>query len=367
MTVRHYREISEQAELRREAELQMATLAESTPAAILIIDNNGKISFSNRAASELLCVPDGELDGRSVREFLPTLAEIAGAASAEHAFRTAVNCRGQKADGSSFQASAWFATYPSQDGTRLAAIVTDISEELRESRETGLESLLKSTRVLVGSVSHEIRNMCAAIAVVHTNLGRMPHVRESEDYAALGSLAKGLERLATIELRLEDEPENAAADLAAVADEFRIVFEPVAKDASVSLSMQGFYDLPMAGGNHHSLLQVLMNLARNSVRAMQESAVKDLALKASAEGGEILIRVTDSGPGIRDASRLFQAFQHGADSVGLGLFISRALVRTYGGDLYHEPGSPGCTMCIRLKQWTEEADFGPLNISEIHA
>ena len=77
-----------------------------------------------------------------------------------------------------------FSTLPSSSGNRLAAIIVDGSEDLRDWQEASLQSILLSTRVLVGSVSHEIRNLAAAIVMVHSNLGRIPGVAESEDYSA---------------------------------------------------------------------------------------------------------------------------------------------------------------------------------------
>ena len=57
-------------------------------------------------------------------------------------------------------------------GPRLAALVVDASEDMREREETSLEQLLAGSRILVGAVSHEVRNVCGAIAVIHENLVR---------------------------------------------------------------------------------------------------------------------------------------------------------------------------------------------------
>ena len=51
------------------------------------------------------------------------------------------------------------------------------------------------------------------------------------------------------------------------------------------------------------------------------------------------MRFEDSGPGIAAPERLFQPFQQGAEGTGLGLYISRAVLRSYGGDLRFEPQS----------------------------
>jgi two-component system, LuxR family, sensor kinase FixL len=368
LTLRHYRELSEQVARRKETEDQIETLVRSTPAAIIILDSLGEVKLCNRAAEELLAMQQGALLGRRIGDFLPTLASVATDSESSTPYRTATVCRGRRADGEYFQACVWFATYDTREGKHLATIITDSSEDLRDFQESSFQSLLKSTRVLVGSVSHEIRNVCAAISVVHANLGRLPGVSASEDYAALGTLAQGLERLATVEMPSGSEPEPGIVNVSTLLEEFRIVVDPAIEAESVDLEIRPGDDLPPAMGDHHGLLQVLLNLARNSIRAMQGSQERKLTVTACGDGEVVLIRFGDTGPGVTNPDRLFQAFQQGADAVGLGLFISRALVRSSGGDLYYEPGGAGCTMCIRLRAWTSGLEsIGPADISEMHA
>ena len=60
------------------------------------------------------------------------------------------------------------------------------------------------------------------------------------------------------------------------------------------------------------------------------------------------VRITDTGPGIKSVPQLFQPFQQGAESTGLGLYISRAFVRSFRGELRHDPSMPGCSFVIEL-------------------
>ena len=363
---RHYREMTEEIARRQEAEGQLRTLVDSSPAAIITLDADGHVILANQAAHEMLQVPVGELPGHSIREYLPTLADLQAAGGALP-YRTATNSRGRRANGEYFLACVWFATYQTRNGQHLAAIITDSSEDLRDFQETSLESLLKSTRVLVGSVSHEIRNVCAAIAVVHANLGRIAGVAETEDYTALGTLAQGLARLATVELQSAGESEKCAVNLGSLLEELRIVLEPTLEGESIELEMRDDHELPMVSGDHHSLLQVFLNLARNSVRAMEESVHRRITITPALEDDAVVVRFSDTGRGVTQPTKLFQPFQQGADAVGLGLFVSRALVRASGGELYHEPTPIGCTMCVRLKVSPHHQYFGEANPSEIHA
>ena len=344
---RYLEEVREQVELRREAENQLRSLIETSPAAIFTVSTDGLIQLANHAAHELLQVPASSLIGSSIGDYLPMIRDLVEDEQTLP-YRTVTHCRGRKADGESFLAGVWFSTYPSRTGNRLAAIVTDTSEDLREWQERSLENLMRSTRVLVGSVSHEIRNLCAAINVVQRNLGRIPGVAGSEDFAALATLAQGLARVATVELQSAGESEHEAVNLASVLDELRIIVEPSFSGDGMALRWEIQSGLPMVSGDHHGLLQVFLNLARNSRRVMKSSPHKELIIRTKVEPETVSVIFTDSGPGISHPERLFQPFQEGADVVGLGLFVSRAIVRGCGGELFHSPDSPGCTMIVQL-------------------
>jgi C4-dicarboxylate-specific signal transduction histidine kinase len=100
--------------------------------------------------------------------------------------------------------------------------------------------------------------------------------------------------------------------------------------------------------DRHSLLQVLLNLTKNSQRALETSAVKTIEIAASARLGAVEIRLTDSGPGIAPGQKLFQPLQKGADATGLGLYLSRAFMRSFRGDLRHDPDRAGCSFLLEL-------------------
>jgi signal transduction histidine kinase len=71
-------------------------------------------------------------------------------------------------------------------------------------------------------------------------------------------------------------------------------------------------------------------------------------MTAYALEGTVVIRVSDNGPGIAAADRLFQPFQPGASSTGLGLFVSRAIIRTFGGELHQTQQSGECSFIVEL-------------------
>jgi C4-dicarboxylate-specific signal transduction histidine kinase len=107
--------------------------------------------------------------------------------------------------------------------------------------------------------------------------------------------------------------------------------------------------LPLVVADAHGLLQAFLNLAQNSYRAVQEGSVRELDIAVSVQEGKALIRFRDSGPGIALPERLFQPFQHAADGTGLGLYVSRAVVRSFGGDLRFDPQVEGSCFVIELQ------------------
>jgi len=104
--------------------------------------------------------------------------------------------------------------------------------------------------------------------------------------------------------------------------------------------------------DHHSLLRVLLNLARNSRQALEGSPVKEVRISTAVESDLVLVRFRDSGPGVTRPDELFRPFQAGAHAFGLGLYVSRAILRSQGGGLRYESQSAGS--CFTVELWPVE-------------
>ena len=259
------RRVESEAAARRSAEEQLEFLIESSPVAILTMTADCLVLRANQAAHKLFGVPDGGLAGRSIRRYVPALGRVPIGGAAQPTFRTEMQCRGQRDSGEVFLADVFFSTYQTAIGPRLAALVVDASEQLREREESGLEQLLASSRILVGAVSHEIRNVCGAIAVIYENLARSGALRADRDFEALGSLVETLTRIASVELKQSQRPDPVAGiDLFETLDELRIVLEPYCQEAGIEVHWSVPEELPPVWADRHSLLQVLLNLIKNS-------------------------------------------------------------------------------------------------------
>ncbi len=97
--------------------------------------------------------------------------------------------------------------------------------------------------------------------------------------------------------------------------------------------------------------QVLVNLVRNAVQAMSDTAQPRLRLRARLEFGRVLIQVADNGPGIPEsiADQIFiPFFTTKRDGSGIGLSLSRQIVMAHGGELVADSSEGGSTMSILL-------------------
>jgi signal transduction histidine kinase len=317
--------------------------------AVLIMTADSHILRANQAAHRLFRVAAGQLAGRSIRRYVPALGRVPFLGETPQTFRTEMQCRGQTESGDVFLADVFFSTYQTAVGPRLAALVVDASEELRDREEASLEQLLTGSRILVGAVSHEVRNVCGAIAVIHENLVRNGALEGNKDFEALGSLVEALNRIASVELKqTRQETQIGGVDLSEVLDDLRIVLDSHCHEAGIEVRWSIPPELPPVWADRHSLLQVLLNLTKNSERALEHAAEKRIEIAVEANADRAAIRVTDSGPGIASPEKLFQPFQKGADSTGLGLYLSRAFVRSFHGELRHDAAAPGCSFVIEL-------------------
>jgi two-component system, LuxR family, sensor kinase FixL len=351
----HLAEVERQIALRKEIEEQLQTLVESSPVAIVTVDSTGTILLANEASQALLAPGDISLAGQPIGEFLPAL-QAALQTQRPRQFRTELRCRAKRKNGEPFLAAVWFSTYVTPRGPRLAAIIVDLSEELRDREELSLDHLLKNTTILMSAIAHEIRNLSGAVLVVHKNLSRFPGLESNEDFRALGTLVEGLAQLSAMESRPAVDQHPDAVELSTVFDELRVLLEPSYREAGIEIVWQLRDDLPLVSGDHYGLAQVFLNLSLNSLRAMAATQRKRLSISTSVQTDSVVIRFEDTGVGVSSPDSLFKPFQHGADATGLGLYVSRAIVRNCGGDLTFEPRREGCCFAVTLARVAEKRE-----------
>jgi two-component system, LuxR family, sensor kinase FixL len=346
LALQHLERVHLEQKRRQDAEEQLALLVESSPAAILTIDADGTVLASNNAAAALFL--SDSLVGRRIADYVPLLADALRFLAAPNDLRAAAQCQGRRENGEIFLAQTWFSCYATPHGMRLAAIVVDVSEEMRDREEEGLRLLTRGNLIAAAAVSHEVRNLCSAISLLCSNLKDKHPLAEDEDFQGLIALVDGLERIAAGALSGKTQEALEEVPLRDVLDHLRIAIEPEWREIEGTVVWRLAPEMPFVLAERHGLLQAFLNLAKNSHRAVQGCSTRELRIVVSVEDAVVQVRFQDSGPGIAEPNRLFQPFQSGADGAGLGLYLSRAVVRGYGGDLCYEPGTAGTSFRVDL-------------------
>jgi PAS domain S-box-containing protein len=347
-------QIEQERDARRDAEEQLEILIESSPVAIVTADASGTVLMANGAAHRMLGVSQGELPGKRIQKYLPALTNIAMEKSSLQLLRAVMQARGLREDGEAFLADICFSTYQTGAGTRLAAMVLDISEDLRAHEVAGLHQLLEGSRIAVSAMSHEIRNVCGAIAVVHRNLKRAPSLAGNKDFEALGSLVDALEKVASV--NVQQSPSQATeVDLTVLLDELKIIVAPALDENGIRSQWTTEPGLPLVWADRSSLMQVFLNLISNSVRALARKKHRTLAIAARSQGTQVMVEVSDNAGGVAQPEHLFRPFQAGAEATGLGLYLSRAFLRSFGGELRYSAMANGACFIVELLRAQEAA------------
>lgn len=113
--------------LSTESQQRLKVLVETSPAAIVAVDARGIIELANKAAADLMDPRGATVVGSPIAAFLPELHHAIRWEEAPQ-FRTSMQCRAHRSNGESFLADVWFSTYTEGGTHKLAAIITDATE-----------------------------------------------------------------------------------------------------------------------------------------------------------------------------------------------------------------------------------------------
>ena len=181
----------------------------------------------------------------------------------------------------------------------------------------------------------------------------LPVVRDAVDRAAQQALRAGqiIRRLREFVARGEAEPKiESVVKLIEDASALALVG---AKETGARVMFNFDPSVELVLADKVQIQQVLLNLIRNAVEAMQESARRDLTISSQRQNSEsVIITVADTGSGIPESirPRIFESFLSGREGgTGLGLAIARRIMKDHHGELTLLSTSPrGTTMRITL-------------------
>lgn len=146
-----------------EGQERLKALVETSPAAIVTVDERGFIELANHAAVELMAPRDGTLIGTPIAAFLPDLHHALRWEEAPQ-FRATMQCRGHRGNGESFTADVWFSTYKEGVRPKLAAIIADVTGEAIAVNSSALSSEHHERATLTDRESSVLRFVVQGLA-----------------------------------------------------------------------------------------------------------------------------------------------------------------------------------------------------------
>jgi signal transduction histidine kinase len=226
-------------------------------------------------------------------------------------------------------------------------------DELKKSQNQLLRSeRLASIGQLAASMAHEIRNPLGVIKNVSYYLNMTMGKSDEKVKKHLKILDQELVTSNKIITDLLDfssgkEPTLKKSDLNTL---IKKAVSRANKPKNISLELKLGVKLPRLMADEDQLIRVFLNIIMNSIQAMPDGG--SLKILSKKEGDNFVIKFTDSGVGISDKElpMVFEPlFTTKAKGIGLGLALSKQLVKMHGGSIDAESGvGEGTTFIVRL-------------------
>jgi two-component system, sporulation sensor kinase E len=330
------------AGLSEENEL-FAGVLESMTDGIVVTDPAHRVILSNRAAARMLGIVSDDAAERPLGEAVADRA-LAAFLDENLAGPAKVADREFTLDGGRRLLSVSILPLVREGRVQGALVhVEDVTgRRAREARLRRAESLASLTTLAAG-VAHEIKNPLGSMGIHLQLIRRKTGGRESVDARELephlAVLAEEVDRLNRIvvdflfavkpmDARLED------ADLNAVVRDLIAFVRPEMEQAGVTVESDLADDLPALKLDVRYIRQALLNLIKNAVAAMGGGG--RLRLETQRRGGEVQVRVIDTGSGIpaEILDKIFEPyFTTKPFGTGLGLTIVFKIVKEHFGDI----------------------------------
>ena len=332
----HRGQLTWEIQWRKSVEELLRGVMEGIPAAVLITDGQGKIAMANLTAQEMFGASDVLLPGQALDNYLPGLAQTRRTNPGSERARSFIECTGRRKGGELFQAAVWISGFEQGPELSLITIIFDGSIQPDNAEHMKMEMLARGARTIMGSFGHEMRNLCRALRLVSANLNRLPAVAEGESGEALRMLIESAERLTGSG---HDRPAEEMAEVASVRvvlDRLRMIMEPAFQEGQIRVAWQVAERLPLVRADPHALLRVLLNLAWSAVRGLQDARRKKIVISAAAERRSVTIRLLHTAEPVGKPEQLFPRLPAGLTEAEMALYVSRSLVRSFGGELRYE-------------------------------
>jgi two-component system sensor kinase FixL len=338
---------------------------------MVVIDERGTIQSFSVAAERLFGFAAADAQGRNVSMLMPAPYQQAHDGYLDRYLTTGERriigvgrvVVGQRKDGGTFPMELAVGEVAQDRRRRFIGFVRDLTQ--RQERERLLHEMqsellhisrLSTMGEMASALAHELNQPLSAIAnylrgskrlLQNSPDDRAPVIMEAMDKAADQAVRAGqvIQRLRDFVAR--GETEKRIESIKKLVEEASALALVAAKDQSIRISLQLDPSIDLVLVDKIQIQQVLLNLLRNALEAMQTSERRELNVSISpAEDNMVAVDVGDTGCGISPdvASRLFQPFvttkRHG---MGVGLSISRTIIESHGGQITVEANPAGGT------------------------
>jgi two-component system sensor histidine kinase DctS len=384
------RRLAAETDLRRESAFRKA-MEDSVITGLRAVDMDGRITYVNKAFCEMIGWDAGELIGRAPpfpywpEEELETLERVTATWMGGQNPLSGFEIRIRRRAGERFFVRMYISPLVGADGRQSGwmASMVDITEQKRARAEleashqkvvAAQERLQQTARLvtmgeMASSIAHELNQPLAAITnycmgcVTRLESGTY---RPEDLLSAMKKASSQAERAGTIVRRTRDfvkkrEPARASVPMASIVDEAVGFAEIDARKAGVEIRVEIPGDLPEVYADKIMIEQVVLNLVKNGIEAMEATGPGRREVTVSARAGEgraVEVAVADRGHGItpEQTERLFTPFYTTKpQGMGMGLNICRSIVEFHDGRLWTEPNGGGGTVFVfTLPVGTEE-------------
>jgi two-component system sensor kinase FixL len=341
------------------------------PEAMIVIDERGIIQSFSSAAERLFGCGPAEAIGQNVKVLMPAPYRE-NHDGYLHRYMSTGERRiigigrvvvGQRTDGSTFPMELAVGEMKSGDRRYFTGFIRDLTE--RQKTEARLQELqselvhisrLTAMGEMASTLAHELNQPLSAIANYLKGSRRMLEgVADERSETLRDALEKAGDqamRAGQIIRRLRDfvsrgESERRVESITKLVEEASALALVGVKDRGIRVQFHFDPTVDLVLADRVQVQQVLLNLIRNAMDAMEASQTRDLSVGiAAVDRNFVRVSVTDSGSGIAPdvAEQLFQPFittkRHG---MGVGLSISRTIVEAHGGRIWVEPNPAGGT------------------------
>jgi two-component system, LuxR family, sensor kinase FixL len=362
--------IKAQVALREDADRHLAQIVQSSEDAILGKTLDGTVTSWNNAAERIFGYSAAEMIGKPIFILTPPdrlseenriLEKITTGRSIEH-YETVR----RRKDGNEILVSLSVSPIRDNAGHIVGAskIARDITEKKRaEARAQTLQSELEhvdrlsAMGQLSSALAHELNQpLSAAMNYVNAARRRLKTIEGAATDKVSELLEKAVsetDRAGQIIHRLrrfleKREPHHTAEDLNEIAKDAVALGQGGAAYDNVELLFALEPGLPAVVADRVQIEQVMVNLLRNAIEAMEASPVRKVTISTYVAGPKFAeAAIADTGPGIPDevAVRLFEPFVTTKEKgMGVGLSICRTIVEAHGGQLWMTPNPEGGTI-----------------------